>query len=162
MPRSKKQVILEQPEALLRRYAQECSCRGDQYGSWGPCELCKIEHQAVLQVKRMREELLELREGVATFEDRARKLEKALIKGVGGLTDEGGKLRPYNAREAIKRVLDSIEDYFKKEDMDSRAKSLDDVTPEEWDTASRRNREQEDQKRRRIRARTFSNQTTRE
>jgi len=26
---------------LVERYRKNCACRGDQYGSWGPCELCK-------------------------------------------------------------------------------------------------------------------------
>ena len=28
-------------EELLKRYYYRCACRGDQYGGWGPCELCK-------------------------------------------------------------------------------------------------------------------------
>ena len=27
--------------SLVERYRESCACRGDQYGSWGPCELCK-------------------------------------------------------------------------------------------------------------------------
>jgi hypothetical protein len=26
---------------LIKRYREGCDCRGDQYGSWGPCELCR-------------------------------------------------------------------------------------------------------------------------
>jgi len=26
---------------LVERYRKNCACQGDQYGSWGPCELCK-------------------------------------------------------------------------------------------------------------------------
>jgi len=28
--------------SLVERYRKNCACRGDQYGSWGPCELCRL------------------------------------------------------------------------------------------------------------------------
>jgi hypothetical protein len=36
---------------LLKKYHDECHCRGDQYGSWGPCELCK-EYQKLTSQPR--------------------------------------------------------------------------------------------------------------
>lgn len=28
-------------KGLVGRYRERCDCRGDQYGSWGPCDLCR-------------------------------------------------------------------------------------------------------------------------
>ena len=34
-------AVAERLRGLVRRYREGCDCRGDQYGSWGPCELCR-------------------------------------------------------------------------------------------------------------------------
>jgi len=38
---SEKSTEIERLKKLLEEFSRECACRGDQYGSWGPCERCK-------------------------------------------------------------------------------------------------------------------------
>lgn len=58
MPRPKKQVMMERPEELLKRYYEMCTCRGDQYGSPGACDICKTQPEALAQLKKMRKRLV--------------------------------------------------------------------------------------------------------
>ena len=58
MPRPKKQVMMERPEELLRSYYEMCTCRGDQYGSPGACDICKTQPEALAQLKKMRKSLV--------------------------------------------------------------------------------------------------------
>lgn len=58
MPRPKKQVMMERPEELLRSYYEMCTCRGDQYGSPGACDICKSQPEALAQLKKMRKRLV--------------------------------------------------------------------------------------------------------
>jgi len=58
VPRPKKQVMMERPEELLRSYYEKCTCRGDQYGSPGACDICKTQPEALAQLKKMRKRLV--------------------------------------------------------------------------------------------------------
>ena len=33
------------------KYSEKCDCRGDQYGSCGPCELCKELAEIMKEIK---------------------------------------------------------------------------------------------------------------
>ncbi len=60
MPRSKKDVMLEKatPEKILESYYKQCRCWGtDQYDNAGPCDICKGQRIALVQLEKMREEL---------------------------------------------------------------------------------------------------------
>jgi len=110
MPRSKKDVMLEKatPEKILESYYSQCHCWGDQYGGCGPCDLCKGQRIALVQLEKMREEL-------------------AKYKAAHAFHDE---MSPFKESPSLKRQ--------EKPKKPSRERSLDDVTPEEWDEASKK------------------------
>jgi len=66
VPRPKKQVMMERPEELLRRYYQNCNCNelrrlpessGDPY-----CDICKAQPEALAQLTKMRKRLVVMEE----------------------------------------------------------------------------------------------------
>lgn len=124
MPRSKKDVMLEKatPEKILESYYKQCRCWGtDQYDNAGPCDICKGQRIALVQLEKMREELAKYKAAheMTTF-FLPKKTKEELAK----------------MQEDFKPIRGMAEERHR-----GRGRSIDDATPEEWDAASKKVRE---------------------